>query len=70
MQLLMLARAILSWIPFQEDSPVQRFLFCATEPLIIPIRNLLSRSERLSALPIDLSFLFAYIILSILAILI
>ena len=69
LQLMMLARAIISWIAFDEDSPLQHFLYCATEPFILPIRKLIERSSRLSALPIDISFLAAYILLSVIAML-
>ena len=30
-QLLMLARAILSWLPLDEDNPVEEFLYTLTE---------------------------------------
>ena len=60
----MLARAVLSWLPFlDEESKLQRFLFAATEPVIIPIRTLLEKSETIANLPIDLSFFVAYFLL-------
>jgi len=65
LQLLMMLRAILSWLPFDDDTPLQRFLFYATEPIILPVRNLLSRSDFFNSLPIDVSFLVAYLLLSI-----
>ena len=64
LEILMLARAVLSWLPFlDDDSPVQRFLYAATEPVILPIRALLERSETIANLPIDLSFFVAYFVL-------
>lgn len=64
LQLLMLIRAIMSWLPFDDSSPLSRFVYCATEPVIIPVRNLLDRIGFLSDLPIDLSFLVTYMLLS------
>ena len=69
LQLLMLIRAVLSWLPFDDSSPFLRFVTCATEPIILPVRNLLSRIEFFANLPFDLSFFIAYILLSIVAIL-
>ena len=69
LELLMIARALLSWLPFfDEDSPLQNFLFTVTEPVILPIRALLERSETIASLPIDLSFFVAYFILILIGI--
>ncbi len=64
-QICMLLRAILSWLPFDDDSPLVRFTYAVTEPLIIPIRSLLERSKSVQMLPIDLSFFVTYILLSV-----
>jgi len=65
LQLLMLARAILSWIPKDEDSALDRFLYAATEPLIEPVRNVLDRFEFFQGLPIDFSFMATVLLLSL-----
>ena len=67
LQLFMLARAVLSWLPFDEESPLQKFVFTVTEPVIIPIRAVLEKSEKIASLPIDLSFIVAYFVLIILS---
>ena len=64
-QFCMLLRAILSWLPFDDDSPLVRFTDAVTEPLIYPVRRLLERSETVQMLPIDLSFFITFILLSI-----
>lgn len=69
MQLLMMLRAVISWLPVDEDSNVVNFLYAMTEPLIVPIRSLLSRFEALDDLPIDISFFIAFMLLSIVRIL-
>ena len=65
----MLARAILSWLPFEDESPLVRFVFTVTEPIILPVRNLLEKSETIASLPIDISFFVTYLILIIVQIL-
>lgn len=64
LQLLMLVRAIMSWLPFDDSSPLLRFVYCVTEPVILPVRNLLDKIGFLSDLPIDISFLVTYMILT------
>jgi YggT family protein len=64
LQLLMMIRAIFSWLPSWEDTGIFRFVILVTEPIIIPIRKLLSRSSFLSGLPIDISFLIAWLLLN------
>jgi len=63
-QFLMLARAILSWFPIDEDSNIVRFLMATTEPVITPVRVLLDRFGLFEGMPIDMSFLITFIILS------
>ena len=65
LQLLMLIRAILSWFPVDEESKLLRFVYCATEPIIIPIRGLLNRLDFFANMPIDISFMVAYLLISI-----
>ena len=64
---MMILRAVLSWFPINPDGQIIRFLRFVTEPIIAPIRNLLSRSEFFTGLPIDLSFIIAFIVLQLLA---
>jgi len=66
MQFLMFGRALMSWFFPEEDNKIARFLFVITEPLVYPIRQLLSKIEFFNTVPIDMSFLFAMIILIIL----
>lgn len=54
--LCMFARAITSWFPIDEESPVIRFLYAITEPVIYPMRVLLGRSELVQSIPIDIPF--------------
>lgn len=59
----MLIRAILSLF-MAEDSAVAGFLYTITEPVIMPIRRLLEKLNVFQGLPIDISFLITYLLLS------
>lgn len=64
LEVMMFIRAFLSWLPVDDDSPIVRFVYTMTEPIIIPVRVLLERSETVRSLPIDLSFFVAFLLLS------
>lgn len=61
----MLARAILSWIPDAEDWAVSRFVAVLTEPLVIPVRALFNKMGWFQDMPVDISFFVTYILLSV-----
>ena len=61
-QMLMLARAILSWLPRFNGSKLADFLELLTEPLVEPVRKLLSKTSMGNSM-IDVSFLFTFLIL-------
>ena len=58
-----LIRAVLSWFPIREDHPILLFVAMITEPIIAPVRALLDRLGWFRNLPIDISFLVAYLLL-------
>jgi len=62
----MFGRAIMSWISPDEDNKLAQFLFVVTEPFVYPIRKLLQKFKLFQNVPIDMSFMFAMIILIIL----
>lgn len=62
-QLAMLLRAVLSWFPLENR--FIDFLHNVTEPFIYPIRRLFERFGWFQGLPIDISFMVSYILLSI-----
>lgn len=65
MQLFMMLRAIISWLPLDEDSNAVNFLYAVTEPLILPVRHLLSRFDGVDEMPIDIAFFISFMLLSI-----
>ena len=66
MQLLMMVRAILSWLPTDDDNAFTAFVFNVTEIVIYPVRCILERSETIASMPIDLSFFVTFLLLSVL----
>ena len=38
LQFLMLARALLSWLPLGVDNQIANFLYMVTEPVVMPVR--------------------------------
>ncbi len=63
-QLAMTARAILSWFPI-EPNKLTQFLDIVTEPVVYPIRKLFEKMNWFQDIPLDMSFMTAYIVLSI-----
>ena len=62
-QLAMLARAVLSWFPMQRNKYTD-LLDTVTEPFISPIRLLFYKMNWFQRLPIDVSFLVSYMLIS------
>lgn len=63
LQFLMIIRAVLSWLPFDDSSAFVNFIELVTEPFIIPVRQIMERIHFFANLPIDLSFFVAYLLL-------
>lgn len=66
LSLLILIRAILSWLPLDEDGPVVSFVNMVTEPIVMPVRTLLERIELFQNMPFDFSSFFAIVFLALL----
>ena len=64
MQLAILARVILSWIPGMQNG-FTAFIFNITEPVLKPIRTLLSKISFFNRMMIDFSPIAAFILLYI-----
>lgn len=63
-EIAMLVRAVLSWFPI-DGNKFTELLFAITEPFIHPIRVLFIKMNWFQGLPIDISFLVAYILISV-----
>lgn len=64
LQVAMLIRAVLSWLPIGDDNPFVMLVTVITEPVIAPIRALFDRLGWFRDIPIDISFIVAVILLS------
>ena len=62
-QFAMLIRAVLSWFPLDANRFTE-FLFGVTEPFIQPIRALFVKMNWFQGMPIDISFLISYMLIS------
>ncbi len=62
-ELCFLVRAVLSWLPIGEDNVILKFVLMVTEPIIMPIRALFEKLGWFQNMPIDISFLVAYLLL-------
>ena len=69
LEIAMLLRAILSWFPINEENAFSNLLYCITEPVIMPVRALLEKLGWFQDLPLDMSFFFTYILISIVSML-
>ena len=49
---LIIARIILSWVPHNAYSPIFRFIYEITEPVLAPFRKLLPRNTMMDFSPI------------------
>lgn len=61
----MFARAILSFFPSMDNSPITALLVAITEPFIVPVRALLYHFNVGQNSPIDLSFSLTYLLIII-----
>lgn len=59
-------RVILSWLPLDEDGPVVSFVYLITDPIVVPIRNILEHFSLFENMPVDFSPFFAMIFLILL----
>ena len=67
LQTLMLVMALMSWIPQLRQSKIYYAISMVVEPVIDPFRRLLYKIPGMDRFPLDLSFLAAYMALSLLA---
>jgi len=65
-QWVMLITAVLSWIPSLHESRFYYFLRSITDPVVYLVRGLIYKIPGADSIPIDLSFLAVYLIISLL----
>ena len=62
-ELCFLIRALLSWFPISDENPILLFVTMVTEPIVGPVRALINRMGWFQNIPIDISFIIAYLLL-------
>ena len=67
LQTLMLVMALMSWVPQLRRTKLFYMISMVVEPVIDPFRRLLFRIPGMDRFPLDLSFLAAWMVLSLLA---
>ena len=65
--LMLLARAICSWIPSSRNSMIYRISYTITEPILSPVRDLVMKMEWARRCPIDISFIVVVILVNLLS---
>ena len=65
LQFCMLIRAVLSWLPLDDDNKFLIFIEAITEPVIFPVRAVINRIGLFANFPLDMSFFISYILLSV-----
>ena len=65
-ELILIARALISWFPIAPDNPIVSFLYTVTEPVLEPVRKLLFKIPALQNIPIDFSIIVVFMLLSVL----
>lgn len=65
-ELLILARCLVSWLPIDRSNKIINFLYQVTEPLLAPVRNLLSRTPLgRGGFMLDLSPIIVFFVLQV-----
>lgn len=62
-EILMLCRAVVSWLPVDDDHPIVRFLIGTTEIFITPFRVIFDKFGWFEGFPLDMPFFFTFMII-------
>lgn len=65
-ELAVLARVIISWLPMQRENIYVNYLYRFTEPILAPIRNMIERSSFGRNLMFDISPIIAFLLIGLL----
>ncbi len=66
LQTMMLVMALMSWVPQLRQSKIYYWIAMVVEPVIDPFRRLIYKIPGMETFPLDLSFLCAWLVLSLL----
>ncbi len=65
LEFLMMARAVISWLPIDDENPIVNFIYTVTEPVIMPVRAVIDYFGWFMSFPFDMSFIITFILLSL-----
>ncbi len=65
LKLALCVNAVISWLPLDDDNIFVVLLEGICAPVVYPARLLVEKSETLSSLPIDISYILTYVVLMI-----
>lgn len=65
---LIFARVIISWLPIDKGNPIVQFIYQVTEPVLAPVRNLISKSSMGGGMMIDFSPIVVWLLIQYLVI--
>ncbi len=63
LEMLIFVRIILSWLPIGYGSSLMRLLYQLTEPILGPVRNMVDKSPIGGGMGLDISPIFALILM-------
>ncbi|MBQ2758038.1 MAG: YggT family protein [Clostridia bacterium] len=64
LKLCFFVRAVLSFLPVDEQNPITRFTALVTEPVIVPVRALCDRFGWFQNSVLDVPFFIAFLVIS------
>lgn len=64
-EIAILARVVISWLPVSRDSQFIRLLYQITEPILAPIRRMIERSALGRNMMIDFSPIVAFLLIAL-----
>jgi len=62
-EVLILLRIVMTWIPLRGSNKLIQFIYTVTEPIMSPVRKMIERSSFGKSLMFDFSPILAYVLL-------
>ncbi len=65
LEIAMIVRAVISWIPTLDGQAWTDIIYIITDPVVVPVRAFFERFEIFRNSPIDFSFIIAWLLLCV-----
>lgn len=66
LQILLFVCVLMTWFPVDRDTRFIRFVRACTEPVVMPVRAVLSKIRFLEKIPFDFSYVVVFLVLELL----